>query len=124
MVAPRSVAMVAAIAGVVAAVAWTPGGGAGHRVFVVVPDAVGVIAGQPVRSAGRKIGDVESMRPLRGGRAARIALRIDDAAWPLTRGTTMQLRWGGTIAYTNRYIELRRGPSGAPSIADGQTFPA
>lgn len=97
------------ISGAAVAVAVLQSGSAGHRVFVVADDAVNVIAGQQVRSGGEKIGEVEKLHAIRGGRAARIELQIDDTAWPLPRATKMELRWGGTIAYNDRYIEVRRG---------------
>src|SRR5439155_6122014 len=98
-------------------------GGHGHRVFVVTPDAANVIPGVYVRAGGQNVGKVASLQTIRGGRAARIELRIDDQAWPLTRRTRLRLRWGGTIVFNNRYIEMHRGPAGAPAIGDGGTLP-
>lgn len=120
----RRAAPAVLLAAATAVAVVTMSGDEGHRVFVTVPDAVNVIAGQQVRVDGRARGEVESLEAIRGGRAARIALRIDDEAWPLTRGTRMSLRWGGTIAFNDRYIELRRGRTGAPDIPDGATLPA
>jgi ABC-type transporter Mla subunit MlaD len=119
----RGIAVGAIVATVLVAVVLVSGGGGGHRVFVTVPDATNVIAGQEIRVAGRKVGDIAAIDPVRHGRAVRLALHIEDAAWPLTRGTRFALRWGGTISYSNRFVALTRGPAGAPAIPDGATVP-
>jgi ABC-type transporter Mla subunit MlaD len=111
----------AALAAVV--VLLVSGGGGGHRLFVDVPDASGALAGQRIRMAGQSVGRVASVRPLDRGRAARLELKLDDSAWPLPRGTTMQLRWGGTISYIKRYVAVVRGPANRPTYPDGATLP-
>jgi phospholipid/cholesterol/gamma-HCH transport system substrate-binding protein len=119
-------AAAAALAGTVFAVAvvGSGGGGESHHVYVTVRDATNVIAGQEVRAAGQKVGVIAAMDPIRRGRAVRLELRLEDTAWPLPQGTRFALRWGGTISYSNRFIALRRGPTGAPAIPDGSTIPA
>ena len=99
-------------------------GSARHRVYVTVPDATAAVSGQMIRAAGVPAGTIGSIEPVAGGRQARVELDIDSSAWPLPQGTTMTLRWGGTVSYANGYIELTRGPDGAPSIPDGGQFPA
>jgi virulence factor Mce-like protein len=94
-----------------------------HRVSVVVPEAVNVTPGQEIRSGRVKVGRVDELTPVGRGIAARITLRIDDPdVWPLTTASTMELRFGGTAAFQNRYIELIRGPRGAREIPDGGTL--
>ena len=66
---------------------------------------------------------MKSIEPAAEGRLARVELTIGDEAWPLTQGTKMILRWGGTVSYANRYIALFPGPAGAPALADGADFP-
>jgi ABC-type transporter Mla subunit MlaD len=61
------------------------------------------------------------MTPANRGRAVRLVLAIDPAAWPLPRGTRFVLRWGGTASFFNRYMEMVRGPAGAPAIPNGTT---
>jgi phospholipid/cholesterol/gamma-HCH transport system substrate-binding protein len=122
----RRAAAATALGGTVFVVAVVgPGGGSdGHHLYVTVRDATNVIAGQEVRAAGRKVGAIAAMDPIRHGRAVRLELRLADEAWPLPRGTRFALRWGGTISYSNRFIALRHGPAGAPAIPDGATIPA
>jgi phospholipid/cholesterol/gamma-HCH transport system substrate-binding protein len=98
-------------------------GESGHRVSVVVPSATSVVAGQDVRAAGRRVGRVEKLTPVDRGRAVRIGFRLGDEAWPLPRGSTFELRWGGTISFNNRYFSLVRPQSGAP-VPEGATLPA
>lgn len=100
----------AAVAAVVVAVgvAVVPGGGADrHHVTIVVPAAAHFFAGLDVRAAGQKVGEVTATTVTRD-RRARLTLRIDnEAVWPLPRGTSAQIRWGGTIKFIARYVELR-----------------
>jgi phospholipid/cholesterol/gamma-HCH transport system substrate-binding protein len=43
---------------------------------------------------------------------------MDDSVWPLPVDTKLRLRFGGTIKYTDRYIELERGRARA-TLSDG-----
>jgi hypothetical protein len=54
---------------------------------------------------------------------ARLVLELDDDVWPLPVDSQLQLRFGGTIKYTDRYLELRRGRSTA-TVRAGGTLPA
>lgn len=102
-----------------------PGTGSGdHHVFVEVNDATGVTSGQKIRQAGHTVGQVGDVRPGDRGRRARIELKLDDAAWPLPRGSRMLLRWGGTVSYLKRYIAVTPGPAGGGAYRDGATLPA
>jgi phospholipid/cholesterol/gamma-HCH transport system substrate-binding protein len=77
-----------------------------------------------IRAAGQQVGEVHSISAIDGGRAVKLGLDIDNSAWPLPRGTTMTLRWGGTISYDDRYIALVRGPAGGPPMGTNGVFPA
>jgi ABC-type transporter Mla subunit MlaD len=101
----------------------TGGGDAGHKVSVVVPEATNVVPGQYVRSAGGKVGEVTKLTPVDGGRRARIEMRLQDSVWPLPAGTTMTLRWGGTVNYSNRYVDLHKGSGAGPAMARDGVFP-
>jgi virulence factor Mce-like protein len=98
--------------------------GTGHQLSLVVPDATDVVPGQYVKEAGVNVGTVQSISAVNGGHDARLVLSIDDSAWPLTKGTTMQLHWGGTVSFVNRYIEIARGPATNPPMATDGVFPA
>lgn len=94
-----------------------------HRVAVVVDQATNVIPGAYVRSAGSIVGEVTEIAPVDRGRRARVELELDDAVWPLPGGSTMQLRWGGTANYSNRYIDLQLGRDRARPMARDGRFP-
>lgn len=105
----------------VAAIVLIDGGSGGHRVHVVFEgEASHAMAGLDVRAAGQRVGEVVAVEPHEGH--ARLELELDDEVWPLTRGTSAQLRWGGTIAIANRHVELRPGRPDAPPVAEGATI--
>jgi phospholipid/cholesterol/gamma-HCH transport system substrate-binding protein len=100
-------------------------GGAGHRVSLVIPDAADLIPGLKVRAAGQAVGEISRVATIDGGRLARVDLTIADATvWPLPPDTRFIVRFGGTVAYAARYIEMERGISSAPPFADGATIPS
>ncbi|HYF24347.1 MAG TPA: MlaD family protein [Baekduia sp.] len=109
-------------AGAAALVAGCGADGGGGRVSAVVAEATNVVEGQDVRQAGVVVGRVTDVEALRGGRAARIEVKLEDRAWPLTDRSRMTLRWGGTANYSNRYIALQRGRGGR-ELEDGAHLP-
>ena len=115
--------LAAAVVAVIVVLA-TSGGSSGHTVYVTVPNATDVIAGQYIKDSGVDVGTVSSITAVDGGHAARLQLSIDDKAWPLRQGTTMRLRWGGTVAFVNRYILLTPGAMPGPPMARDGVFPA
>lgn len=117
-------AVVALVAVVVAAVAIVGGGDDGHELHVIVPDATNAETGQYVRAAGSVVGQITAVEPVAGGRKVRVGMTLDDSVWPLPHGSKLQLRWGGTASYDNRYIALTPGPRGNPAIKDGAELPA
>ena len=120
--------LVAMLAIVAVALAVFGTGAAGDdragTIFVQAPSAKNVVKGQLIRAAGTEVGSVRSIEPADHGRAARLELAIDEAAWPLPRGSKLTLRWGGTANYDNRYLALVRARDGGPAIPDGGTLPA
>jgi ABC-type transporter Mla subunit MlaD len=98
-------------------------GAGGHHLYVTVPDASNAVAGQEIREAGAKVGQIDSTEAINGGKAARLKLEIEDRAWPLPVGSSMTFRWGGTISFDNRYIDLVPGPRGGASLRNGATLP-
>jgi phospholipid/cholesterol/gamma-HCH transport system substrate-binding protein len=111
------VALVVAVL-VVAVVVIASGGSGGHRVQVITPEAVGVIPGERMVAAGQTVGSITSTRVTPSGEA-HLVMTIDDSAWPLPQDTTLTLKMGGTIQYTNRYIEINRGRSAVTIPDDG-----
>lgn len=102
----------------------TSDSGTAHRVAFVVPNATNLVPGLQVRAAGQKVGRLDSVRTVDGGRRARVVLKItDDKVWPLPKDTTFRAHFSGTVAYTGRYIEIRRGTATGTPFAEGATIP-
>jgi virulence factor Mce-like protein len=95
-----------------------------HELHVIVPDATNAETGQYVRAAGSEVGHISSVEPVDGGRRVRIGLKLDDSVWPLPQGSKMQLRWGGTASYDNRYVALTPGPRSNPPIKEDARLPS
>jgi len=98
-------------------------GGEEHQITVVVPSAANLIPGQQVKAGREPIGAVEQIDPVDHGRAARLRLRIDDEAWPIPRDSRLEIRFGGTVSYGNRYILLTRGEDVDSPVPDGGALP-
>jgi phospholipid/cholesterol/gamma-HCH transport system substrate-binding protein len=94
------------------------------HIFVLVSNAVNVSSGQDIRLDGLPVGDVASVAPAQDGRAAKLELEFDSQAWPLHRGVRMDLRWGGTLNYANRYIALQPGSPQGATLRAGGTYSA
>lgn len=110
----------ALVAASTAVVILASGGGSSHTLRAAFESAVQVVPGQQVRIAGRPVGAVRSVA-LSGGRAV-VVLNIDDADWPLRRGTVARLRLGQPVTYASRYVELIPPPhtrAGQPLLPDG-----
>ncbi|MHB8691568.1 MAG: Mce/MlaD family protein [Solirubrobacteraceae bacterium] len=98
--------------------------GSSPTVTVVVPEATGLVTSQRISDGAKDIGDVSAITPVDGGRAARLTLEITDPAlWPLRRSTRVEIRLGGTVSYSNRYLLLSPGTTG-PVVRDGGALPA
>jgi virulence factor Mce-like protein len=100
------------------------GGSEKHELHVVVGDATNTAVGQYVRAGGSEVGQISSIDAIDGGRRVRVGMKLDDKVWPLPKGSRMELRWGGTASFDNRYIALTPGPRGNPPIQDGALLPA
>jgi ABC-type transporter Mla subunit MlaD len=110
----------AAVVGLVVLV--MSGGGYSHYVQLNVSEATGVIPGERVVSGGATVGEITSalVTPRYG---ARLVLGIDDSAWPIATDSVLTLRMGGTIKYTDRFIQLTRG-HGSRVFANNAYIPA
>jgi len=95
-----------------------------HPLHVELAQATNVLEGQWIREGGVKVGEVTKVKPIDRGRAVRIDLAIDDDVWPIPSDSTMEVRYGGTITYANRYIRLVRGDRSKPAMDDGARVPA
>jgi ABC-type transporter Mla subunit MlaD len=93
-----------------------------HKLQLVVPSAFEVIKGERVTEGGVGIGSILSADVTRQARA-HIVIGVSDSAWPVPTDSTLTLRMGGTIKYTDRFIEISKGHAGS-SFADDATVPA
>ena len=100
----------------------TAAGNSGHKVNMVLPEATGLVEGFDVRMAGEPVGHVSNVE-LRPDYRAQVQLSIEDTVWPLPKDTVFRERLGGTIKYSDRYIEIERGEAEEP-ITEGATLPA
>lgn len=95
-----------------------------YRVVVEVPDATRIVANNPVRIGGVRVGQVDAVEavPQRGGRAAyaRLELRLKPSAGPLPADTTVQVGIGSPIGST--VVDLTPGDS-ATLIEGGGRLP-
>jgi ABC-type transporter Mla subunit MlaD len=99
-----------------------PTGPGDHWIQTVVPEATGVIPGERVTAAAQTAGYVVSAKVTRHG-DAHIVMDIDNSVWPLPRDSTLTLRMGGTIKYTDRYVSITKGHA-RQSLANGGHLPA
>lgn len=114
-------ALLAAFA-VLAVLAVRDGKGDARHVTFTVPTAANFHKGLAVRAAGQRVGKVTGLATVDGGRGARVEIGItDDAVWPLPTDTRLRLRYGGTVAYAQRYIDLDRGTA-SRVLPDGGTI--
>lgn len=113
----RGVAVAAILGAGLLAVLLVRSGGDDRRLRVTFREAVQVVAGQEVRVAGRKVGEVRGVEEVDGD--AVVELAIDHDAWPLHRGTTARLRFGTLSGYAGRFLDLVPGPASQPALASG-----
>ncbi len=84
--------------------------------------ATNLVSGANVTAGGVTVGSVGAIT-LDNGLAA-VALHITNPkVWPLRQGTRAEIRWGGTVSYSNRYVELLPGPAKDPVLANGARLP-
>jgi phospholipid/cholesterol/gamma-HCH transport system substrate-binding protein len=90
----------------------------------LVSDATGVIAGQDVRIAGVRVGEVTDVRVARDARSdgatAEIEFRVLKSS-VLTRGTEVAVKYRNLVG--QRYLALTQGTGAPAPLADGATIP-
>jgi ABC-type transporter Mla subunit MlaD len=107
---------------VLAVLAFGRGGGDDHHLEVLARHAGGIRKGYEVRAAGRPVGKVTEASVTRD-RRARIVIRVDDKVWPLPRDTRLAVRMGGTIKFSDRYLDVRVGDARHGVFAEGDRVP-
>jgi virulence factor Mce-like protein len=92
-----------------------------HHVRAEFASAVDLYTGLDVTVAGLDAGRIDGVS-YQGGHAV-VDMGIDNAYWPLPRGTTAEIRYGTTIGNATRFIDLTPGPKRAQPIPDGDVIP-
>lgn len=132
MILRRSVAALASSKGVFA-VAVLAGafcglglsfGGSSHEFIARFANVNGLVSGNEVRIAGIEVGSVSSLQvgvdPRTGNQYAQVALSVDDAHWPLHKGTRIAVRPKGVLS--NVFVEVEPGSPGSPALGDHPFF--
>lgn len=93
-----------------------------HQIQVTAPSAFEVIPGERMVEGGVGVGTVLSANVTQHARA-HIVMGLSDAAWPLPTDSTLTLRMGGTVKFTDRFIDVTKGHATA-HFADNASVPA
>jgi phospholipid/cholesterol/gamma-HCH transport system substrate-binding protein len=118
------VVAVAALVIVLLAVAYILlAGGSSYQVRAVFINASQIVNGDQVQSAGVPIGSVSDISLTPRGQA-QLTLTITDPTYaPLREGTEATVRQTSLSGIANRYIDLRLGRGGAPTIPNDGVIP-
>jgi phospholipid/cholesterol/gamma-HCH transport system substrate-binding protein len=127
--APVTVARVAAVAAlalVVALLAWflvlrEEVGTAPYT--LVFQDAGQLVDGNEVQIGGRAVGSVTDIELTDDNQAA-VEIRVEEPYAPLREGTRAVIRLTSLSGVANRYVALVPGPGDAPELRDGATLGA
>lgn len=93
-----------------------------HQLQITAPSAFEVIPGERVVQGGVGIGTVLSANVTQHGRA-HIVMGLSDQAWPVPTNSTFTLRMGGTVKFTDRFINISKGTAQS-DFADSASVPA
>ncbi|MER7281765.1 MCE family protein [Dactylosporangium sp. NPDC000244] len=93
--------------------------GGGTRYRARFTDVTGLLAGDDVRIAGVKVGEVSDIR-VADNRVAEVAFTVDDDI-PLTTSVRATIRYRNLVG--QRYVALSEGPGGGQTLRTGQTIP-
>jgi len=119
----RTLILGALAAGAVAGTAFLSSG-SDHQVVARFRDADGLVAGNEIRVAGIPMGSVDSVQAqvdaATGQQFAVATLNIDEAHWPLHKGTQFAVRPKGVLS--NMFVAFTPGPSANPVIDSGHVF--
>jgi phospholipid/cholesterol/gamma-HCH transport system substrate-binding protein len=122
LLSSRTLMVLALGAAAAAGVAFL-GGGSGHQVVAQFTDADGLVAANEIRVAGLQAGgtvDSVQVQVQEGKQVAVAVLNIDDAHWPLHKGTTFAVRPKGVLS--NVYVAMSPGAPSQPTLDAGHVF--
>ena len=119
----RIAALTAVGIAIVAVVLIVFSGGSSYQVKAIFQNASQLVSGDQVQVAGNSVGSVSNISLTPNGQAE-LTLSINDAAYqPLHQGTQATVRLTSLSGIANRYVDLRLGPAGAPTIPNNGTIP-
>jgi phospholipid/cholesterol/gamma-HCH transport system substrate-binding protein len=94
-----------------------------YQVKAVFQNASQIVSGNQVEVAGNVVGSVSKV-DLTPDNQAQLTLTITNSNYkPLHQGTIATVRLSSLSGLANRYIDLRLGPGGSPSIPNGGVIP-
>jgi phospholipid/cholesterol/gamma-HCH transport system substrate-binding protein len=76
----------------------------------------------PVRIAGVKVGLVQKVEHIAGGRGAMVTMRIDDRSIPIRRDAQMKIR-PRIFLEGNYFVDVKPGTPSSPALEEGDTLP-
>jgi phospholipid/cholesterol/gamma-HCH transport system substrate-binding protein len=118
----RAAAMGAVAIAVVAVVIILLSGGSSYTVHAIFQNASQLVTGDQVEVGGNPIGTVNKIELTPDGQA-KLTLGIADGNYnPLRQGTVAVVRESSLSGIANRYVDLRLGPGGSPSIPNNGTI--
>src|ERR1700730_13419985 len=82
-----------------------------HSIQTTVPSAFEVIPGERMVAGGTTVGEITKAEVTKNGQA-HVVMGIDGSHWPLPNDSVLTLRMGGTIKYTDRFVDVHRGNAG------------
>jgi phospholipid/cholesterol/gamma-HCH transport system substrate-binding protein len=123
LLSSRTLILGAIAAGAVAGTAFLSSG-SDHQVVARFADADGLVAGNEIRVAGIPVGSVDTVQvqvdSSTGQQFAAVTLNIDDAHWPLHKGTQFAVRPKGVLS--NVFVAFSPGPAKNPVLDGGHVF--
>jgi phospholipid/cholesterol/gamma-HCH transport system substrate-binding protein len=118
----RIAALTAVGIAIVAVVLIVFSGGSGYQVKAVFSNASQLVSGDQVQVSGNSVGSVSNISLTPNGQAV-LTLSINNSSYqPLRQGTQATVRLTSLSGIANRYVDLRLGPAGAPSIPNNGTI--
>ncbi len=119
----RVAALAAVAIAVVAVILIVFTGGSTYQVKAIFQNASQIVTGDLVQVSGNSIGTVSGIALTPQGQA-QLTLSISDSNYdPLRQGTEATVREASLSGLANRYVDLRLGPAGAPSIPNNGVIP-
>jgi ABC-type transporter Mla subunit MlaD len=94
-----------------------------HYLQVTAPSAFESIPGERVTEGGIGVGTIVKTNVTKNAQA-HLVLGIENDAWPVPKGSVFELRMGGTIKFTDRFISITKPASDSRGMyVDDESIP-